>query len=105
MPKKDLEAYREWFYRAVTRERIAELTRAVKTTPGYESWEADLTPASLDVLGRWFERQVEIRKKTHEELEETRSKLTFPIDVPEEELTNRSFSLQWTSGCTSVRWC
>jgi hypothetical protein len=45
-----------------------------------------------------FEGQVETRKKTADEIEETRSKLTFPIDIPKEELTNKSFSLAMDIG-------
>jgi hypothetical protein len=97
MSKKDLSAYATWFHK-VTPERISELTKAVKNTPGYESWEPDLTPESLDALGRWFEAQVETRKKTVDEIQETREKLTFPIDIPEEELTNKSFSLAMDIG-------
>jgi hypothetical protein len=97
MPKKELQAYAAWFHQ-VTPERISELTKAVNSTPGYESWEPDLTPESLATLGRWFERQVETRKMTAEELAEARAKLTFPIDIPEEELTNRTFSLAMDIG-------
>jgi len=34
MPKKELEEYRTWFHQ-VSSARIAELTKAVKGTPGY----------------------------------------------------------------------
>jgi hypothetical protein len=92
MPKKDLEAYREWFH-AVMPERIAELGAAVRSTPGFQDWEPNLSPDSLDPLGEWFRGQAETRKRTAEELDEIESRLTFPIDLPDEELTNRSFSL------------
>jgi hypothetical protein len=97
MTKEELEAYRVWFHQ-VSPERVAALTNAVNGTPGYESWEPNATPDSLDVLGRWFETQVETRKKTAEEVEETRARLTFPIDIPEEELTNKSYSLAMDIG-------
>ena len=92
MSKKELEAYRIWFHKIMP-ERLTELTNAVKGTPGYENWKPFLTPESLVVLGRWFEGQVKTRKRTFEEMEEIRSKLTFPIDISENELTNRTFSL------------
>jgi hypothetical protein len=95
--KRELEAYRAWFHQVIA-ERIGELTRAVVSTPGYESWEPNVTPESLEALDRWFERQVETRRKTAEEIEETRAKLTFPIDIPEEELTDRTFSLAMDLG-------
>jgi hypothetical protein len=88
MSKKELRAYAEWFHHVLP-ERVAELTNAVKGTRGYESWDPNLTPESLGVLGRWFEGQVEARAKTGEEMGETNARLTFPIDVPNEELTNK----------------
>ena len=95
--RKELEAYRIWFHQ-VRAGRIAELTRAVKSTAGYERWEPDATPASLDVLGSWLEGQVETRRKTAEEVEGIRAKLRFPIDIPEDQLTDRTFSLAMDIG-------
>jgi hypothetical protein len=92
MPKTDLIAYAAWFHDS-TPGRVAELTRAVKSTSGYADWAPNVTPESLEDLGRWFESQVETRKKEAEEVAETRARLTFPIEVPDEELTNRTFSL------------
>jgi hypothetical protein len=97
MPKKELLEYAAWFH-SITPERITELAKAVKDTPGFEGWQPDLTPESLESLGRWFQSQVETRKKTAEEVEEIRSKLTFPIEFPENELTNKSFSLAMDIG-------
>ena len=73
--------------------RQAQLVGAVRDTLGWESWKAEMTPESLGGLGDWFEGQVEMRKKDPGELRETREKLSFPIDIPGEELTNRTFSL------------
>lgn len=95
MTKKDLIAYATWFHDSA-RGRIAELT-TVRSTSGYASWEPNATPESLEELGRWFEGQVETRKKDTEEIIEDRAKLTFPIDS-DEELTNRSFSLAMDIG-------
>lgn len=97
MSKKDLIAYAAWFHDIIPA-RIAELTRAVTSTPGFEGWEPNATPESLDDLGRWFEGQVEMRKKDAEEIAEARAKLTFPIDIPDEQLTNRTFSLAMDMG-------
>jgi len=38
--------------------RLQELIKAVKTTKGYENWEADYNPESLKMLGKWFEENV-----------------------------------------------
>jgi hypothetical protein len=97
MPKKELQAYREWFH-SVMPERLAELTKAVKSTPGLQSWEPDLSPNSLGPLGGWYRDQVETRKRTAKEIGEIESRLTFPIDIPNEELTNKSFSLAMDIG-------
>jgi len=97
MAKKDLIAYATWFHDS-TPGRIAELTKAVQSTSGYESWEPNATPESLEDLGRWLEGQVEMRKKDADEIAETRAKLTFPIEIPDEELTNRTFSLAMDIG-------
>jgi hypothetical protein len=97
MSKKDLVAYREWFH-SVIPERTSELGNAVKGTAGFESWDPDLTPDSLAVLGEWFRREVETRRRSDVEMAELKSRLTFPIDVPNEELTNRTFSLAMDVG-------
>jgi hypothetical protein len=92
MAKKDLVAYRDWFH-AVMPERLEELSKVVRSTPGFEGWQPDYTPASLNSLGEWFRGQVEMRARTAAEVGEIRARLTFPIEVPNEELTDRSFSL------------
>ncbi|HET7505671.1 MAG TPA: hypothetical protein VFK02_31845 [Kofleriaceae bacterium] len=97
MSKKDLVAYAAWFHDAMPG-RIAELANAVRASPGHEDWQASASPESLDELGRWFEGQVETRRRSAEELAEIRSKLAFPIDIPEEELTDRTFSLAFDLG-------
>ena len=97
LPRKDLVAYRDWFHRVMP-ERLAELTKAVKSSPGFEDWKPNLTPASLGPLGEWFFRDVETRKRTETELREIQDRLTFPIEVPGEELTNRTFSLAMDIG-------
>ncbi len=97
MPKKELQAYKEWFH-GVMPERLSVLARAVRGTPGFQNWEPDLNPDSLGPLGAWFRDQVETRKRTAEEIGAIESKLTFPIDVPNEDLTNRSFSLAMDVG-------
>ena len=79
-------------------QRVTELAAAVRETPGFETWPADFTPASLDTLGQWFAGQVETRKCTQEELKAIKDRLLFPIDVPTDELTNRTLSLAMDIG-------
>jgi hypothetical protein len=96
MPKKELNRYFEWFMELLP-QRLDELTRAVKGTHGYEDWQSDGTPESLNTLGIWFAGQVHTRARTYDELHiENRS--VFPMDIPGEELTTRTFSLAMDVG-------
>lgn len=97
MPKKDLKEYFVWFQNILP-QRLNELTNAVQQTPGFEVWHADLTPASLDRLGDWFAAQVETRPRTDAEIREIRDQSPYPIDIPAEDLTNRTFSLAMDVG-------
>lgn len=113
MPKKELKEYFVWFQNILA-QRLGLLTNAVKQTPGFETWEADFTPASLDRLGEWFASQVETRLRTEDEIREIRDRSSFPIEIPAEELTNRAFSFAMDTGmylsqvflknCPTVRW-
>lgn len=102
MSKRELREYARWFH-DVLPTRIAGLAKAVKSTPGYEDWEPDATPESLEQLGHWFEGQVETRAKTAEELARAKADLPYPIDIPEVELTNRTFSLAMDIGMYFAR--
>lgn len=97
MPKKELNRYFQWFM-DVLPQRVNELAEAVKQTPGFETWQADCTPASLDTLGEWFAGQVETRNRTEEELQAIKDRLVFQVDISGEELTNRTFSLAMDVG-------
>jgi hypothetical protein len=97
MPKKELLRYYQWFM-DVLPQRVSELAKVVKETPGFENWQPDYTPASLDTLGEWFARQVETRNRTQEELQAIKERLVFPMQVPTDELTDRTFSLAMDIG-------
>ena len=97
MPKDELRAYYRWFVDQIP-ERIAELERAVQETPGFERWQADATPSSLDALGEWFVGQVDTRPRAPEELAELKRDLPYPIDIEPNDLTNRTFSLAMDVG-------
>ncbi len=97
MPRNELYRYFQWFI-DVLPERVVELAQAVKQTPGFETWQPDCTPASLDTLGEWFPRQVEMRNRTQEELQAIKDRLAFPVEISGEELTNRTFSLAMDVG-------
>ncbi|RTL25777.1 MAG: hypothetical protein EKK47_22650 [Burkholderiales bacterium] len=91
MSKKELKDYFDWFQKVLP-QRLDELTKAVREVPGFDSWQPDLTPASLELLGDWFALQVEMRPRTQDEIEEIESRSVNRIEIPSEELTNRTFS-------------
>lgn len=113
MPKKELKGYYDWFQQVMP-QRLDELARAVKSTPDFATWQPDLSPASLDLLGDWFAYQVETRPRTQREMIEIESHSAYPISAPEEELTNKTFSLAmdvgmylsqvFLKGHPSLRW-
>lgn len=98
MTKQELKSYFEWFLKMIP-ERIGILERAVHdSSPEFSSWSADCSPGSLKTLGEWFAGEVETRARTQEELDELKSGLSFPMDVPTDDLTNRTFSLAMDIG-------
>ena len=70
--KEELKLYAKWFEEN-KESRLQELIKAVKTTKGYENWEADYSPESLKMLGKWFEENVETEKLSEEEYKEKRA--------------------------------
>jgi len=92
MSKKELKNYNEWFHKVLP-ERLQILVSAVQTTPGYEQWNPDFSPQSLEILGKWFLGQVETRQRTRDEIEEIEGRSSFSMNFSDQELTNRSFSL------------
>ena len=98
-PKAALRAYRQWFEAAIPG-RIEVLREAVRATVGFRRWKPDLTPASLDPLGRWLEGQVGTRRLTKAEVAaiEAESARTFPIPIPERTLSDRTLSLAMDIG-------
>jgi hypothetical protein len=97
MAKEDVKAFGNWFL-DIMPSRLAILAAAVQETRGFKKWKPDRTPASLGALGKWFAQQVETEPSTAEEIEEIRRNLVFPIDIPEDDLTIRTFSLAMDIG-------
>jgi hypothetical protein len=97
MSKEELGRYFQWFMDLLP-QRVTILTNAVRQTRGFETWHPDLTPSSLDMLGEWFAGQVETRSRTKVEIQAIESHLFFPMEIPGEELTNRTFSLAMDIG-------
>jgi len=97
MSKQELKQYFRWFF-DVFPQRITELAEAVRQSSGFEAWQPDQSPSSLDALGEWFAVEAEARQRTPSERKEVANRSSYPIEVPNEELTNRTFSLAMDIG-------
>src|ERR1700733_7592246 len=97
MPTRDLKNYFRWFMNVIP-ERVSELADAVRRTPGFSNWQPDFTAVSLDALGQWLAGQVETRRRSQGEIQEIAESLVFPMEIPAEELTDRTFSLAMDVG-------
>lgn len=92
LDKSILRAYFRWFLQKLP-EGVDELLKAVRLTPGYEAWEPNCSPDSLDLLGKWFSLKVEMRDRTYQEIEEIRYRSSFEFDISDKELTDQTFSI------------
>lgn len=92
LSKRELNEYFQWFFE-VSSQRVDQLQKAVNSSPGFEDWRPNFTTSSLGPLGRWFATSVNIRRRTEEEIAELRGRSKFPIEIPNEELTNETFSI------------
>jgi hypothetical protein len=92
MPKAELIAYATWFHEIMP-ERLSVLTNAVQSTPGFEDWDPDRSPGSLDRLGAWFSQVVDTRPLTTEELRMMQQQLTFAIEIEDSALSPRTISI------------
>jgi len=90
--RKELKIYYDWYIGSIT-ERIEILITEIRKKEKYKSISFDYEPETLLPLGEWFASAVEIRQRTEAELQEIVSSLKFPVEVPKEELTNKTFSL------------
>ena len=90
--KEELKLYAKWFEEN-KESRLQELIKAVKTTKGYENWEADYSPESLKMLGKWFEENVETEKLSEEEYKEKRAAVPDEIEIQDWDITIKTRSL------------
>lgn len=97
MPKAELKAYFKWFAEVLP-QRVAELESEIRRSSTHATWHADFSRESLGGLGESFAAEVQTRAKSGEEILAATTKLTFPIEVPAEQLTNRTFSLAMDAG-------
>jgi hypothetical protein len=92
MNKKKLKEFYQWFMISLPY-CIEELMQLIANTPGFESWDADDSPNSLNGLGAWFATKVEKRELTSEEIEIIKSKQTRPVEFASWDLTDETKSL------------
>lgn len=92
MSNSDLKQYFKWFL-GVIPERVSELTNTVNSSPGYENWQANQMPDSLNVLGEWFATQINVHQRSHEDIQRIKSHFQYPIEIPNEVLTEKTYSI------------
>jgi hypothetical protein len=92
MEKKDIKEFYEGFVASLP-SCLEQLVLAIRTTPGFEKWNADYSPDSLDILGNWFMTQVKTREITAEELASIQSKLVSPMEIGTWTLSNETLTL------------
>jgi hypothetical protein len=97
MSRQELKDYFCWFLEMIPK-RIDELAKAVAESAGFKTWQPDYTPNSLLSLGDWFAAHVETRPRTQQEVERIGSRSPYPIEIPGQELTNRTFSMAMDVG-------
>ncbi|MGO4569431.1 hypothetical protein AB4Z52_31395 [Rhizobium sp. 2YAF20] len=96
-PKKDLKE----FFRGFMDSKpacIADLTSKVNQSIGYESWEPNFSPDSLDMLGTWLSMQLKTRDMTTEEIDATEKSMKYPMEFEKKVLTSESRSLVVKTG-------
>jgi len=100
LKKSELKAYYDW-YLSIIPERIKVLAEAVKSTAGYERWKPDFSPNSLDLLEKWFAKNIETRRYTKEEKENIYAHAPSwfkQVDINEKTLTARTLSIAFDMG-------
>ncbi|HLF07588.1 MAG TPA: hypothetical protein VI893_10540 [Thermoplasmata archaeon] len=92
--KKEIDSYSKW-YRQVIPNRIIELDAEVRLHPQFQDWMPDKSHESLAPLGKWFEGQVQVRRKTETEANAERAHVDpkFWMALKDYEFTERTISL------------
>ncbi len=98
MSPKQAKAYFEWFTEQIPG-RVAILEKAVQSTPepAYQTWRADFTADSLDVLEQWFAQH--LNKVTLTKEQQQAYQQSFPealrsiVNVPQHGTDRQGHSL------------
>ncbi len=98
LTRKQAKDYFDWFLAHIP-SRLEQLRTALDWTGG-KAIPLDYTLTSLAGLGEWFQRQVEIRARTHAEQEEEQSRMPawFHEYITEWTLTDQTISLCYDIG-------
>jgi len=92
MDKIKLKEFYQWFMTSLPY-CIEELMQLVANTPGFENWNADDSPNSLNGLGAWFATKVKKREFAPDEVEAIKNKLMRPVKFSAWDLTDETKSL------------
>lgn len=95
--KDELKLYWNWF-KEHKEKRISYLIEVVKSTQGFENWNADYTSDSLKELGKWLAQNVETEKLPEAVYNKKRNETPSYIDVNDWDLTIKTRSLLVDSG-------
>jgi hypothetical protein len=93
----ELKAHFDWFL-ASRLERISALKCAIEESGTHGDWKPDLSASSVGPAGTWFATQVGERMRTPEEMNALRQKSLPGIEISDQELTERTFSLAFDLG-------
>ncbi|BEV71197.1 hypothetical protein THUN1379_06790 [Paludibacterium sp. THUN1379] len=97
MNKIELKDFYQWFMASLPY-CIEELMQLVMNVNGFENWNADDSPESLDVLGSWFVTQVAKRDFNPQELSSIEDSVGKSVDFSKWELTEKTKSLAFYVG-------
>lgn len=92
MTKEELAHFYHWFMTNLPY-CIEELMQLVRSTPGFEGWNPDYSPESLNALGEWFVGKVQKRDLTQNEVETLECSATTSVGIPAWDLTDETKSL------------
>jgi hypothetical protein len=95
--KAELKLYGEWFF-CYKQQRLIELINSVLTTNGFENWEADYSPSSLEMLSVWFKNEVKTEKLSNIEYQQRRASVPDWIEINDYTLTIETYSKAFDIG-------
>jgi len=74
------------------------LKDAIEESGSLQTWRPDFSSESVASAGQWFAEQVAVRPHTPGEMKKLQEKSLPGIEVPTEELADRTFSLAFDPG-------